>query len=310
MSWNAILLAVCPVVLLLGYVLYADRHSPEPGRVLLKTLFYGFLTIPIALLLATIFQLLGLYAQEPESFGGAVAISFWGAAIPEEIAKFLMLWLLLRKNPHFDERMDGVLYAVIISMGFAVIENILYLSDAHDYLDVGITRAIFSIPGHFGFGVLMGYFYSKATFGLSQHRRRNMLFALLLPILAHGIYDALLFVQESTPALSAFCNLTFLCFCLALWWHSKKRIRDLSNLAQEHAQEPSQEPAQNHFVPAGSLPEGTLFYILFEGQIFGPFTLDKLREYPLLEDTMVTTNTLRGEWHEAREFECLDDLLK
>lgn len=51
-----------------------------------------------------------------------------------------------------------------------------------------------------------------------------------------------------------------------------------------------------------------LFYVNFENTIFGPFTLEEIKEYPLLEDTLITTNTLEGEWFEAKCFECFDDM--
>lgn len=83
----------------------------------------------------------------------SVSTAFFGAAIPEEIAKFLMLWLLLRKNPYFDEKMVGIVYAVCVSLGFAALENIMYLfTNAEAYLSVGIARAIFAVLGHFCFG--------------------------------------------------------------------------------------------------------------------------------------------------------------
>ena len=53
-----------------------------------------------------------------------------------------------------------------------------------------------------------------------------------------------------------------------------------------------------------------LYYVYFEGSTFGPFSLEQLKTYPLLEDTLITTNTLNGTWYEAKYFECLDELFK
>mgnify|MGYP006391493201 CR=1 FL=1 len=70
--------------------------------------------------------LIGVFHTEVTSILGSVSTAFFGAAIPEEIAKFFMLWLLLRKNPYFDEKMDGIVYAVCVSLGFAALENIFH----------------------------------------------------------------------------------------------------------------------------------------------------------------------------------------
>ena len=77
--------------------------------------------------------------------------------------------VVVRKNKYFDERIDGIVYAVAISMGFAAFENVLYLVDNYEeWLSVGLSRAVLSVPGHYAFAVLMGYYYSKVYFPLSK----------------------------------------------------------------------------------------------------------------------------------------------
>lgn len=121
--------------------------------------------------------LIGVYPTEATSILGSVSAAFFGAAIPEEIAKFIMLWLLLRKNRYFDEKMDGIVYAVCVSLGFAALENIMYLySNEETYLPVGIARAIFAVPGHFYFGILMGYYCLLAKFYSKTPKRIRLLY--------------------------------------------------------------------------------------------------------------------------------------
>ena len=148
------------------------------------------------------------------------------AAIPEELSKLFLLWLFLRKNPYFDERMDGIVYAVCVSLGFAGLENVLYVVMDEDWASVAISRAIFAVPGHFCFGVLMGYFYSLAKFE-PQHRMRYSALALLAPIVAHGIYDSLLFImQVYIPTwLEIILLLGFLIFCFYLWKCASRSIK-------------------------------------------------------------------------------------
>ena len=137
-----------------------------------------------------------------------------------------MLWLLLRKNRYFDEKMDGIVYAVCVSLGFAALENIMYLfSNAESYLSVGIARAIFAIPGHFCFGILMGYYYSLAKF-YPKTPKKNKALILVAPIVVHGLYDSILFIINVTPAISGILLIVFLVFCHKMWKYGSKRIQE------------------------------------------------------------------------------------
>ena len=169
---------------------------------------------------------LGVFPDVASSLWDAFSISFFGAAIPEECAKFLMLWLLLRKCRHFDEKMDGVVYAVFVSLGFAALENVLYLfENADEFVTVGIMRALFSVPGHFCFAVLMGYYYSLVKFYPYAAMRHKVL-VLLAPIIAHGIYDTILFSIGAIPSLSLLLLPVFPVFCHKLWKYASAWIRE------------------------------------------------------------------------------------
>ena len=120
-----------------------------------------------------------------------------GVALVEEFSKWLVLMLIVWKNRNFDYRYDGIVYAVSASLGFAALENILYVVSYGTGVSVG--RAIFAIPGHATFGVFMGYWLSRAkNFWLDEKLIRMKickLFALCIPMLIHGAYDFLLSEQ-------------------------------------------------------------------------------------------------------------------
>jgi RsiW-degrading membrane proteinase PrsW (M82 family) len=218
--------ALLPIAILGFYIYRKDKNSPEPVGQLLKTFFVGVLAVPLSLCISTPLESLGLYTMEPASILGAISTSFFGAAIPEEIAKFFLLWLVLRKNRFFDEKMDGIVYAVCISLGFAALENIMYLfSNVESYLSVGITRAIFAVPGHFCFGILMGYYYSLAKF-YPKTPLKNKILILAAPIIVHGLYDSILFITDVTPAISGILMIVFLVFCHKMWKYGSKRIQE------------------------------------------------------------------------------------
>ena len=128
-------------------------------------------------------------------------MAFLGAAIPEELAKFALLMLFLRRCRYFDEYTDGIVYAACVGLGFAALENIMYLiQNFENWAAVGAMRALFSVPGHFCFAVVMGYYYAKASFDHPSERVRNLCLAILLPILLHGCFDALLMVSSVSAA--------------------------------------------------------------------------------------------------------------
>ena len=218
--------AILPVAVLLYYIYKKDKYTPEPISELVKAFFYGICSVFCSLIMSSILGALGLFPSEVTTIWGAISTSFFGAAIPEELAKFIMLWLVLRNNKYFDERVDGIVYAVCVSMGFAAFENLMYLfSNAENFLSVGIVRALFSVPAHFCFGVLMGYYYSLVKFYPDAHPKNSYL-VLLAPIIAHGIYDTLLFSLPIEPLFCIILFIAFVVFCRYMWKYCNKRIEE------------------------------------------------------------------------------------
>ena len=214
--------AILPVAILLAAIYLKDKESPEPAGQLVKAFGFGVISVGLALLEAA-----GLYSQWDPYNANRIRMAFFGAAIPEETAKLLMLWLLLRRNRFFDENMDGIVYAVFVSLGFAAFENISYLfSNSESFLSVGIMRACTAIPGHFCFGILMGYYYSLATFG-DKATLRNKIFAWLVPVMAHGFYDAILLIVNVSPAVSAMLSVIFFVFLCWMGKTAKRKILDV-----------------------------------------------------------------------------------
>ena len=225
-TYIIIFMAVLPVAILLYYIYSKDKNSPEPTTELLKAFTLGILSIPLSFCISIPFGVIGLYNNEVTNIFDSIRLSFFGAAIPEEVAKFFILWLVLRKNRFFDEKMDGIVYAVCVSLGFAAVENIMYLfSNIDTFLAVGVSRAIFSVPGHFCFGILMGYYYSLAKF-YPHSPKLNKALILIAPILVHGIYDSILFSINVTTTISGILTIVFIVFCVKMWKYASKRIQE------------------------------------------------------------------------------------
>ena len=219
--------AILPVAILLAAIYLKDKESPEPAGQLVKAFGFGVISVGLAIGMSTLLEAAGLYSQWDPYNANRIRMAFFGAAIPEETAKLLMLWLLLRRNRFFDENMDGIVYAVFVSLGFAAFENISYLFiNSESFLSVGIMRACTAIPGHFCFGILMGYYYSLATFG-DKATMRNKIFAWLVPVMAHGFYDAILLIVNVSPAVSAMLSVIFFVFLCWMGKTAKRKILDV-----------------------------------------------------------------------------------
>jgi len=219
--------AILPAFLLVFYIYLRDRHQREPLGWILKGVLYGVVSAGIAMVLESGLQMLGIVSNSATSWIGAMWNAFVGAAMPEEAAKLLMLWLLLRRNKYFDERFDGIVYACCVGMGFAGTENILYLfSNIDAWQSTAVMRAIFAVPAHFMFAVAMGYFYSKVHFRDVSWRYRSLIF--VAPVILHGLYDGLLFSANATPQMQGIILMFFYLFCFLMFRLSRQRIKKQS----------------------------------------------------------------------------------
>lgn len=196
--------ALLPAVLLLLYIYRKDCVEREPPRLLAKLLLFGVLSAVPAILLE---ELLGGLIDR--LFVGLVHVAvsnFIGVALVEEGCKLFFLKRGSWRHPAFDYRFDGIVYAVFVSLGFAAIENVLYVLQYG--LSVAGPRAIFPIPGHMAFGVFMGMYYAEAKafacVGDLQRSRARLRRALVVPVLLHGAYDFCLSVNSGVLTLVFF----------------------------------------------------------------------------------------------------------
>lgn len=226
MIYLIIAAAIMPALVLLYYIYRRDRYQHEPVSKLLLGFFYGVLSGLVAVVLEMGLVLLGLVEYDSTTWSGVFIEAFIGAGLAEEVVKLFFLWLLLRKNKYFDEYMDGVVYAVSIGMGFAAIENIVYLlSDIEVWYSVAIVRTIFSVPGHFIFAVAMGYYYSLHRFHSSSKMIAVMILA--VPVVLHGVFDWLLMVEQVDPSIDSVVWFLFVLFCSCMRRIATRKIEYL-----------------------------------------------------------------------------------
>ena len=183
--------AVVPSLLLIWYFHRRDVN-PEPGRVVWATFFLGVLTvIPVLIVDWPIVRALG----HPDSpFASGFGEAFLVAAIPEEFFKFMVILLYASRHKEFDEPMDGIVYGAVASLGFATLENILYVSSGG--VGVAIMRAITAVPAHGFMGAIAGYYVGQAKFN-PQRRTALLLQGYFTAVILHGLYDSGLLTMRS-----------------------------------------------------------------------------------------------------------------
>lgn len=214
--------ALLPAILLLLYIWKKDPQQ-EPTSWLAKAFAWGVaICIPVSFVELAIQAMLFGIDGEPTTLIGTTADAFIVAALPEEAFKLLALWLVLRKNPFFDEHFDGIVYAVFIGLGFAAIENVVYVFSEEEWVAVAITRALLAVPGHYAFAIMMGYYYSIYHF--IDHSKRAAVNVLLVPVLFHGVYDALAMSGAVDEYLGGICFLILIYFCIKMHKLAKKRV--------------------------------------------------------------------------------------
>jgi RsiW-degrading membrane proteinase PrsW (M82 family) len=175
--------AVLPALLLVWYFQSQDVN-PNPSRPILVTFFLGILIVfPVAALELTAFGELPVGAN-PYVLG--LTRSFWTAAIPEELLKFLVVVYYCARHRDFAERMDGMVYGSVAALGFAAMENVLYVTSSG--IELALSRAFTAVPCHAFLGAIMGFYVGQARFE-SRRRGRILATGLILAILLHALYD-------------------------------------------------------------------------------------------------------------------------
>ncbi|WP_317367433.1 PrsW family glutamic-type intramembrane protease [uncultured Tyzzerella sp.] len=205
-------ICIAPIVIILLTVYIKDKYEKEPIKLALTGTFYG---IVIAVPITFTEKYITSFAPPQHSIYYPFFISFIVASFVEETYKYIILMFLIYKNNNYNEPFDGILYAVYISLGFAIIENILYIFNPMiGGLYTAIARAIFSVPAHAIFGVYMGYYLSKEKF----FKHKMKIFSLIIAIFIHGVYDLLLFPDIK------YSNIFFVIFFVYIFFISLKRI--------------------------------------------------------------------------------------
>lgn len=225
-----LILSIAPVVFF-GYQIYKRDFDKEPTSTLIKLFFSGIGSIFLTLFITSFLQsIIPFFAVDSEKLNliELVPYIFVGVALIEEFSKWIFVYKLEYNDNEFNHLYDGIVYAAFVSLGFACFENILYVFQYG--IGTAIVRAFLAIPGHLCYGIMMGYYLSLAKLSLINQNRKlsqkNKVLSLLIPVLAHGLYDYLIFAGINTE--NGLFDVVLLSFVIFYFSYAAKKVKQLS----------------------------------------------------------------------------------
>jgi protease PrsW len=214
-------LAIAPGIAICIFIYLKDKYNKEPLGLLIMSFILGMVSTAPALIIQLLYG-----KMDGQSITYVAVFAYLVVAFSEEGSKFVMLRFYAYPKKAFDDPFDGIVYAVMVSMGFATLENIGYVLQ-HGFA-TGITRMFLSVPAHATFGVLMGYHVGLAKFNPPK-RNYYFLLAFLWPVIFHGTFDFFLFLgNTSLHFIGAIAS-----FVIAIYL-SRRAIRKKQALSKLH----------------------------------------------------------------------------
>ena len=226
---------IAPGLALLSYFYLKDYYQTEPITVVLKAFVYGMCLVFPIMFLQYILQAEGIVKTDFDT-------TFLSAALLEEFFKWFILMFAIYQHIAFDEPYDGIVYGASVSLGFATMENTLYL--VANGVEHALTRAILPVSSHALFGVIMGFYLGKAKFS-TKKRKYYIGVALVVPFLLHGVYDFILMTQK----MWIYWMLPFMMY---LWWFGLRKVKRARVLSDFHAAQSVTRKNNNTLVPLSS----------------------------------------------------------
>ena len=202
--WLYVLAAIVPAIFLMRYIYQKDTVEKEPAGLLGALFLRGILAAGVSMLLEGIGETILHYTvPDTGSVHYTLILAFAVVAAVEEGTKFFFCYRRTWRDPNFDCRFDGIVYMVFTSLGFAAIENVMYVFRYG--LGVALPRAVLSVPGHMGFAVVAGALYGRAKDydlrGMDSQKFSSLIAAYLVAVFLHGFYDACAMMQTSLSSI-------------------------------------------------------------------------------------------------------------
>jgi len=225
-------LALAPGFAIIFYFYFKDQYDREPVKLLFLSFALGVLsTVPAMILELNLQPRLDMYYTD-RSVLYYFIFAFFVVGFSEEFSKYLMLRYYAYRKHAFNEPLDGIVYSIMVSMGFATLENVLYVWQ-HGY-STAIVRMLLSVPAHAAFAVLMGYHVGLAKMDPAKSFL-HLVKGLILAVFFHGAFDFFLFLQES-KTVTAYVSQGMLFLCsLVIFLIAIKMSRIAIRLHHDHS---------------------------------------------------------------------------
>ncbi len=197
-----------PIVALMSFFYLKDQFQ-EPLALIVRSFILGALLVFPIMFIQHAFTIEGIHMN-------VFFESFLQIALLEEFLKWFVFMFVMYNHQEFDDHYDGIVYAVAISLGFASVENVLYLLT--NGIEYGFSRAFFPVSSHALFGVIMGYYFGKAKIRDSS-TKYNLTLAFFIPFILHGVYDFIL------QTVITYWFYVLVPFMIALWIFGLHRMK-------------------------------------------------------------------------------------
>ncbi|MGD6815731.1 glutamic-type intramembrane protease PrsW [Metabacillus sp. 84] len=206
----AISAGIAPGLAILCYFYLKDQYESEPVYMVIRAFVFGMILVFPLMFIQYIIETEKVFANDFNRI-------FFSYGLLEEFFKWFIFIVAIYPHVHFDEHYDGIVYGSAVSLGFATLENILFLFS--NGLEFAIGRALLPVSSHALFGVIMGYYLGKTKFtNHSGYKMKWLLLSIILPVTLHGFYDYVLFTYKFWPVI-------MLPFMLILWWFGLHKAR-------------------------------------------------------------------------------------
>lgn len=206
--------AIAPGIALLSYFYMRNEMSTEPRRTLVHAFIYGaIVTFPILFVQFVL--------EEEGAFSSVFVSNVLFTSLIEEFFKWLIIFMLILRHIEFDDPYDGILYGAAVSLGFATVENVIYIVSFG--LETAFMRAFLPVSSHALFGVVMGYYFGQGKFSTENRQREYIALALFAPVGLHLMYNSIMMLEE-------YFLYAILPFMFFLWWFALRKVK----LAHEH----------------------------------------------------------------------------
>lgn len=235
-----IIISIAPVYFL-GSKIYKSDYEKESTKLLIKLFVFGILSIAVTYLISNILiSIMPFFDFKSISEKNIITLLiqiFIGIALIEEFSKWIFVYSGTYNHLEFNHAYDAIVYAVFVSLGFACLENCMYVLSSSNSVQIAILRSVSAIPGHVSFGIFMGYYLGLAKIadknGNRKISRKNKILSFVMPVILHGLYDYFALA-------TMFSGIFLILFILFIIWMFKSaivKVKQLSSLIHNIGEE-------------------------------------------------------------------------